>query len=130
MNLKHHHSFYSQVQTHMLGCNVPKCHLVIWTLVGLLIKDVDYNQTFADEMLQKSKIFVQENPINEIVNKLLDGQLEDVPELTEFYCLCQRPPFGRMLKCSGDNCEKWYHMECLGKVRKPSGHWICDLCVV
>ena len=92
---------------------------------------MDFNQTFADEMLQKSKIFVEELLINEIVNKNLDGQLEDVPDLTEFYCLCQRPPFGRLLKCIGDNCGKmWYHTECLGKVRKPRGHWICVQCVV
>jgi hypothetical protein len=39
---------------------------------------------------------------------------EEEMEEEELYCVCKQPDDGRHLVCC-DNCEGWYHPECMGK---------------
>ena len=40
---------------------------------------------------------------------------EDLDQDEELYCVCQQPDDGRLLVCC-DNCQGWYHPECMGKI--------------
>ena len=48
------------------------------------------------------------------------------------YCLCGQVAFGEMLMCSNSLCPReWFHLPCVGvhPGNKPSGNWVCPLCL-
>ncbi|CAG8743507.1 26268_t:CDS:2 [Dentiscutata erythropus] len=45
------------------------------------------------------------------------------------YCICKRPEFGQMIQCDHPSCVTgWYHWECVGLTKQPSGQWLCPDC--
>mmetsp|Transcript_9241 Transcript_9241/g.12705 ORF Transcript_9241/g.12705 Transcript_9241/m.12705 type:complete len:230 (-) Transcript_9241:157-846(-) len=47
----------------------------------------------------------------------------------ELYCYCQRPSYGDMVGCDGENCQyEWFHFECVGLTQQPKGNWFCQDC--
>lgn len=53
----------------------------------------------------------------------------DEPDDTR-YCFCENVSYGDMIGCDNDNCEReWFHLECIGLTRPPSGTWYCDPCL-
>lgn len=45
------------------------------------------------------------------------------------YCICQKVSFGDMVACDNDKCPyEWFHWECVGLKKEPTGTWICPVC--
>ena len=45
------------------------------------------------------------------------------------YCLCNKPPRGRMIACSREGCAiEWFHYKCVGITKAPKGDWFCSEC--
>ncbi|KDN38449.1 hypothetical protein K437DRAFT_259398 [Tilletiaria anomala UBC 951] len=45
------------------------------------------------------------------------------------YCYCNQFSFGEMIGCDDDDCEReWFHIDCVGLEKPPSGTWYCEEC--
>jgi hypothetical protein len=46
------------------------------------------------------------------------------------YCYCNKPSYGEMVACDGENCErKWFHLRCVELKEAPTtAKWYCDEC--
>ncbi|CAG8578667.1 9157_t:CDS:2, partial [Cetraspora pellucida] len=83
-----------------------------------------------DEELARNNIHLEGLHLYKSVSKYLinsdDGDF-DPNELV--YCICKRPEFGQMIQCDHPSCVTgWYHWECVGLTKQPSGQWLCPDC--
>ena len=45
----------------------------------------------------------------------------------ERYCTCNGVSFGNMIACDNNHCPtEWFHLECVGLTRAPTGKWFCS----
>ncbi|XP_065891048.1 uncharacterized protein [Dysidea avara] len=47
----------------------------------------------------------------------------------QLWCICREEEYGRMILCENKSCKfGWFHFNCVGLSRKPSGSWYCSDC--
>ena len=47
----------------------------------------------------------------------------------EVWCLCREPSYGDMVRCDNKECDiGWFHLDCVGLERAPTGEWLCPNC--
>ena len=73
-----------------------------------------------------------------ILPAILTGDLENEQDEIEYgednpvYCLCNEPEYGKMVKCSNDECPReWFHYKCVNLKKKPKKtrkDWFCSEC--
>ncbi|XP_078610518.1 uncharacterized protein LOC144881370 [Branchiostoma floridae x Branchiostoma japonicum] len=134
--LKTGHRYYTQVQTHMLVTGVSTCDFVVWTNAGMVVVNVSRDQSLLNVMLSTCVQFVNSSLIPEILTHKLqcgdsgvDVTFQEDDDPNKRYCSCQKPAYGRMVKCDNNECEsEWFHYKCVGIKRKPRGHWFCPSC--
>ena len=94
--------------------------------LGLNPKDVSYEQCLLRSHLYDciQKKNMTPFPCSWNLQKTEKGP----QEIIRIYCICRQPEDGKMIQC--DNCQKWYHEECI-QVPKNIEHvdWLCSLCL-
>jgi len=131
-HLKTSHKYYSQVQLQMYVHKVLYCDFVVLTEIGLCVTRVNYDANFAVDVVQKCRLFWFQYVLPEIRGRLLyHSRLDsgDIDDESEHICICRKPVFGRIIRCSNPDCAvKQFHYVCMGIIRKPKGQWICSSC--
>lgn len=45
------------------------------------------------------------------------------------YCICDSVSYGNMVGCDNDDCvRQWFHWDCVGLTKEPTGDWLCPEC--
>ena len=129
VSLDHHHSYYTQVQGHLLVTGMELCDFVCWTQEGLFVETIKKDYSYLAELLPKLRTFYIKYILPELLthhrkdSSTLDGSTEDK------YCYCHRGEEGRMIACDNPYCKiEWFHYSCVGIKRKPKGNWYCKDC--
>ena len=129
VSLDHHHSYYTQVQGHLLVTGMELCDFVCWTQEGLFVETIKKDYSYLAELLPKLRSFYIKYILPELLTHhrkdgiTIDGSTEDK------YCFCHRGEEGRMIACDNPDCKiEWFHYSCVGIKRKPKGNWYCKDC--
>lgn len=62
-------------------------------------------------------------------SKETSAEVEEDDNTNEVYCVCQQVSFGEMIACDRDQCKiQWFHLQCVGLDKPPTGRWYCDDC--
>ena len=58
-----------------------------------------------------------------------DADGEEPGDDKNLYCTCRSVSYGNMIACDNDECPReWFHWDCVGMTREPTGSWYCDEC--
>ncbi|VDI16885.1 Hypothetical predicted protein [Mytilus galloprovincialis] len=140
LNLKTNHRYYTQIQFQMYILKVTYCDFVVYTkckpLPSLVIIRVPIDINFCNSMIVKCNRFIQDYVVKELITRDLENQpattsstQDDNNNVTETWCLCSEPEYGRMIKCDNLDCPyQWFHYKCVNIRRKPRGKWYCLNC--
>jgi hypothetical protein len=60
----------------------------------------------------------------------IDGDGNEEDEDDREWCFCGEHSYGEMIACENQNCPyKWFHYQCVGINRPPTGKWYCAECL-
>ena len=94
-NLKCTHPYYSQVQLHMLMNNLQYCDLFIWLREDALLIKLCYDQSWADNSIDKMEAFFVKHILPELFTRKINHELQQVKSIG----CCDRPESGKMIAC-------------------------------
>lgn len=141
LTLKKDHSYYYQVQMHMLVCKVKYCDFVLWTLKDLIIIRVYKDTEFCDTMLKRYALYFKlvllpemcfhywTEKHGEVTSEPAQNSEDEAAE-EEVYCMCRGPESGKMVMCDSETCRcVWFHYKCVNLRRAPRAKWwYCPEC--
>ncbi|CAG2229693.1 unnamed protein product [Mytilus edulis] len=140
LHLKTNHRYYTQIQFQMYILKVTYCDFVVFTkckpLPSLVIIRVLIDINLCNSMIAKCNRFIQDYVVKELITRDLENQpattsstQDDKNNVTETWCLCFEPEYGRMIKSENLDCPyQWFHYKCVNIRRKPRGKWYCLNC--
>lgn len=126
------HPYYAQVQLQLYTANCSACDFVVWTPKDMVITRIERNEPFIENMVLQCDSKFQHDILPELVTRSLEhAKYPDpsayVEDKRECVCVPMLPMDRPMVKCT--ICEKSFHVECLGKKRRPNiKTWMCQLC--
>lgn len=127
ISLDCHHSYYTQIQGHLLISGFDICDFVCWTTKGLFIETIHKDKLHLAAVLPKLRKMFSKYILPELLTHHLKEKIHDTMEAE--YCYCRKGEEGRMIACDNVNCIiEWFHFSCVGIKQKPKGKWYCTEC--
>ena len=120
-NIRKNHAYFSQVQLQMHVCDVQFCDFFIWTKTDNIISRVPKDKSFLMDALPRAKELFFAHILPQLITRNRDPSI-DKDQLCK---ICERPYFGKMIKCPG--CFLSFHYECV-HIHRASKNWMCADC--
>lgn len=133
--LKRSHRYYSQIQLQMYVTRSTYCDFYVFLEHDSELVRISYDTSFVNGLLAKCSDFFLSSVLPELLTRRLYSRVSENTQspvddgtVVELLCLCNQPAYGRMVKCSNDNCTmQWFHYACVN-VRRARKKWYCPEC--
>ena len=105
--LKKSHSYYAQIQTQMLVCDVMFGDFVLWTHKTLFICRIARDEDFISQIKTQLPVFWHQHYLPELLTRKLelgDSAITSDENVPYPYCICKKERGGEMIGCDNPSC--------------------------
>ena len=128
ISLNSKHSYYTQVQGHLLVAGMDRCDFVCWTTQDVFTEVIKKDSLFLAKLLSKLRSVYIKYILPELLSPGQRCILQSKPDGQKF-CHCHTKKKGRTISCCNPGCDiQEFHYACVGIKRKPKGIWYCKDC--